>query len=365
MMSRVAFVVNGDPSSPMGQRASEFAKRLSGFDVRCVFRRGSKGVAALRILRDLIALRPGVCCVFDHGFDGVLATVAYSRTHCTPWILDTGDNIVALGAALGRSGASRIATEWLDRLGERSAARIVVRGRGHQDVYASRGITASWIPDGVDVKQFAARLLPDEPSDERPLVIGLIGSSHWHGPNVTFYGEDLIDVVSDLMLREYFAVPVRGVMIGDGSGIPVLKQRLRERGLEDIVTFLGRRDYNELPGLLASMHVCLSTQTDDSVGAVRTTGKLPLYLAAGRFVIASCVGEAARVLPTAMLVSYDGTHDTAYASRVADRIRELVGMNTSFRFRQECVDIAHVNFDYDRLARRYSDLIAEVLNSRT
>lgn len=365
MTARVAFVVNGTPESAMGQRAREFARRLPGCDIQCCYRAGWKGLAALRLWRELVAFRPAVCCVFDHGLDGVLATAAYCRIHRIPWILDTGDNIVALGIALGRTGASRIATQWLDTFGERSADHIVVRGRGHHDAYAARGIAATWIPDGVDVEQFAAKSLPDEPSATNPLVIGLIGSSQWNGPTVMFYGQELIDVACDLASRNDFPFPVRGLMIGDGSGIPVLQQRLRDRGLEHLVTFLGRRNYDDLPSLLASMHVCLSTQTDDDVGAVRTTGKLPLYLAAGRFVLASRVGEAARILPPAMLVPYDGTNDTAYASRVAERVRSLVRSKTSFRHRQECVDLAQANFDYDALARRYSEIVDELLNART
>ena len=70
--------------------------------------------------------------------------------------------------------------------------------------------------------------------------------------------------------------------------------------------FAGQVPYAELPGWLHRMDICLSTQTNDVVGWVRTTGKLPLYLAAGRFVLASRVGEAARVLPEEMLVDGEG-----------------------------------------------------------
>ena len=38
---------------------------------------------------------------------------------------------------------------------------------------------------------------------------------------------------------------------------------------------------------LSIMDVCISTQSNDLVGMVRTTGKLPLYLAYGKYVIAN------------------------------------------------------------------------------
>ena len=291
----------------------------------------------------------------------MIGTVAYSGTHRIPWVLDTGDDIVALGAALGRTGLSLAATKWLDRLGERSAADIVVRGRTHCDLYRDRGLQATWIPDGVDVAQFAVATNRSEPAEDVPLLLGVLGSSHWNGAGVPFYGLDLVDVVCELASGPDFPFSVRGLMIGDGSGIPILKQMLRDRGAEHLVTFLGRRDYDDLPALLTSMHICLSTQTDDNVGAVRTTGKLPLYLAAGRFVLASNVGEASRILPPSMLVPYVGTKDDMYAGKVAERIRELIHSNASFSVRPECVELARAHFDYDILAVRYDDLIATLL----
>ena len=360
----IAFVVSGGTESPMSQRAQAFATRLDAYRVHCLFRTGRKGAAAMRFGRQLRSLRPDLCCVFDHALDGVVATATYCQARRIPWILDSGDDIVALGRAFGRSAISQSATRWLDRFGEARADHIVVRGRGHAERYQARSISATWIPDGVDVAQFAPVTLPDEPSASNPLVVGLVGSSRWAGPDRMCYGQDLVDVVCDLIQRNSLPFPVRGVMIGDGTGIPVLQMQLRDRGLEHAVTFLGRRDYGELPALVATMHICLSTQSDDDVGAVRTTGKLPIYLAAGRFILASRVGEAARVLPAEMLVSYDGDFDTAYPARVANHIRELVHANTRFTNRAECIAIAHSFFDYDVLATRYARLISQMLEAR-
>jgi len=64
----------------------------------------------------------------------------------------------------------------------------------------------------------------------------------------------------------------------------------------------------------------LSTQTNDAVGQCRTTGKLVQYIAAGVYVLASRVGEAARILPERMTVPYHGAWDDAYFARLAERI---------------------------------------------
>ena len=86
--------------------------------------------------------------------------------------------------------------------------------------------------------------------------------------------------------------------------------------------FAGRIAYERLPDYLAALDVCLSTQTNDLAGQARTTGKLPLYLAAGRYILASRVGEAALVLPDDMLLDYHGVVDRDYPARLAGRVRE-------------------------------------------
>ena len=62
-----------------------------------------------------------------------------------------------------------------------------------------------------------------------------------------------------------------------------------------------RRYVNRLEENLGALDVVLSTQSNDVVGQVRTTGKLPLYMANGRFILATDVGEASLVLPDAWL----------------------------------------------------------------
>src|SRR5262249_43404695 len=156
---------------------------------------------------------------------------------------------------------------------------------------------------GVVVDQFAVTPRGETSSPAGSLadtlVIGLVGSSVWVPARQTCYGWELVELVR--LLRGKLSRPVRGVLIGDGSGVDVVRRRCKQYGLEDVIEFAGRVPYAELPARLQAFDICLSTQTNDVIGHVRTTGKLPLYLAAGRFVLASRVGEAARILPEEML----------------------------------------------------------------
>lgn len=363
---QVAFVVNGDQASAMGQRAAEFAKRLhASYQIDLLYREGGKFTAARRFGGELRRINPRLVCVFDHGFAGVIAAAAQKRRRGTPWILDTGDDIVALGNALGRRGLSMWMTRWLDRLGYASAARVVVRGRGHRELLAQRGIDSAWIPDGVNLRNFPPPEsgFPLPPSPDNPLVIGVLGSSVWSEKKRMCYGQDLIGVVHQLRSRHRPAVEVRGIMIGDGSGIDHLKAMAAKLGLANEIEFLGRREAAELPHLVSRWHIGLSTQTNDRVGAVRTTGKLPIYLACGRFVIASRVGEAARILPQDMLVDYEGESDPEYPRKVAVRIAELLRRGTDFAGNNQWRDLAQAYFDYDKLADDYRVEIEKCLQN--
>jgi len=128
-----------------------------------------------------------------------------------------------------------------------------------------------------------------------------------------------------------------------------------------VFLFLGRLPYETLPEHLALLDICLSTQTNDAAGQVRTTGKLPLYLASGRFVLSTEVGEAARVLPPDMLLPYDGTKDSSYPARLSARVESLLTEPDKFHQVERSVAIAKAHFDYDVLSGRLRELLSSVL----
>jgi glycosyltransferase involved in cell wall biosynthesis len=356
-LPRVAFVVNGGPGSAMGERAAAFGTRLADrFDCRLVYRT-DRGVSALgRVVREVFAVRPNVCYVLDLAAAGVTAAAVRKHAAGTPFVLDTGDAVVELGRVLGRRPVGMFATRALEAYALRAASAVVVRGSFHREVLRKRGVKAALIPDGVVVDQFAPKSEPVPGG--RPLTIGLVGSSLWVPSRKTCYGLELVELLARLKGR----FPVRGVMIGDGSGIEVLTRRAAELGVADLIEFAGRVPYPDLPDRLRGIDIALSTQSNDVIGNVRTTGKLPLYLAAGRFVLASNVGEAARVLPPEMLVDFAAETDPDYPKKLAERVTRLAAGGTDFTYRPECVALARRHFEYDGLARRVGDVIAGVLS---
>ncbi|MFS8087105.1 MAG: hypothetical protein ACMG6H_15840, partial [Acidobacteriota bacterium] len=126
---------------------------------------------------------------------------------------------------------------------------------------------------------------------------------------------------------------------------------------EDKILFLDHLPYEELPHYLNLIDICLSTQTNNLVGQVRTTGKLPLYLATGRYILASDVGEAAILLGREMRVDYEGDKDLEYPQKLKRRIETIMEHPEMLSVAANNVALAKKHFDYAILAERMKYLI--------
>ena len=353
----VAFVVSGDRESAMGVRAREMASRLApDYEIHIVYRGRRKLLSVFSILISITRRRPAVIYIFDISYTAVLSAVLYKLIFCNGLVIEAGDAITELVRSTGSRGRLGLwLTQLLENVAFRFADRIVVRGSFHKTWLSKRGIDADVIQDGVDTDRFA----PQDASELRKhygldgvLTVGIIGSSVWSEKLGMCYGWDLIE-----MLRLLKDRPVKGVMIGSGSGIARLKSLSRDYGIEDKILFLGHVLYGDLPRYLNLIDICLSTQTNNLVGQVRTTGKLPLYLAAGRYILASNVGEAAIILDEEMLVDYQGTRDQNYPLRLSERILSVLNHPEKLECAARNIALAKSRFDYSILADRMKQIL--------
>lgn len=363
-MKTIAFIVSGSRESAMGYRARALASHLQGrYDIRLAYREGNKIAALFRFLSFLRRVKPEVTYVFDMSYACVLGAWLYKLVSGNRLIVETGDAIYELMRSTGNRGLIGLwLTRWFEKFALRAASRIVVRGRFHQQLLSELGIAADVIQDGVDTQEFTpldARDLRREHGLEEVLTVGLVGSTVWSEKLRMCYGWELVETLS--LLKH---APVKGVIIGDGTGLSRLKALCQEYGIEDKVLFLGYVPYRQLPRYLNLIDVCLSTQTNDLAGQVRTSGKLPLYLATGRYVLASEVGEAALVLDREMLLKYEGVKDQQYPQKLAERIQAIVADPRRLERAAGNVARAKEFFEYSRLAQRLGNVIETVITAR-
>ena len=363
-VTTIAFIVSGDCESAMGVRAGEMASRLrADYEIHIVYRAPQKLISIFSIFTSLKRLRPSVSYVFDISYAAVLSAVCYKLIFRNCLIIETGDAIAELVRSTGnRSRFGLWLTRWLEKAAFGIADRIIVRGSFHKEWLSRHGIEADVIQDGIDTDIF----VPEDASDLRKqygldgvITVGLVGSSLWSEKLQMCYGWELIETVRLLKER-----PVKGIMIGAGSGISHLKTLCSRYEIEDKIVFLGYVPYDQLPHYVNLIDICLSTQTNDLVGQVRTTGKLPLYLATGRYILASNVGEAAVVLEQEMLVDYKGTIDQDYPGKLKERIESLLHHPDMLKLSANNVTLAKKYFDYAILAKRMKEIIEATLKKQ-
>lgn len=351
---KLLFLVNGSEDSPAGLRARAFAVRVpSAWSVRTAYRPARKWRGILPFVREALRFRPDVVYVTDVAYTGVLAgALARGLTRCA-LVTDTGDAVYELCRSVGTFPPAQLRLiRWTEELAHGRSDCIVVRGSHHAELLREKGLRrVEFIPDGVDLEE-------TRPVDAAPLraelglgdelVVGLVGSMTWVERHRICYGWDIIEALPLLA-----GLPVRALLVGDGDGRARLESRARELGVRERVTFTGRVPYDRLPRYLCAMDVCVSTQSNDIVGRVRTTGKLPLYLACGRYVVATDAGEAGRVLPGAGgLLPYEGVRDEAHPARLAEHLRGLLADRRRLDVTDRARRLARDHFDYDLLSHQ-------------
>ncbi len=300
---------------------------------------------------------PDVAYVFDsHPIE--LRAAAALRARGVPVVVEAGDVGWLIERARGASRRTVAVRERLERLSWRRADALTVRGEGFRDVLRELGVgrEAAVVPDGVDLRRFAA----GDPGPgrrrlglaEADVAVGVVGSIAWDERARIAYGWELVEALPRLPER------VRAVVVGAGTGVPRLRVRADELGVGDRLLTPGAVRHADVPGVLAALDAVAWTQTPDVVGRCRTTMKLPEYLAAGRYVIASDVGEARRSVDgNGVRIAYRGGRDPAYVDGVVGAIAEVAADPAAARERGLLGRRHAERFGWERVAATWAGVV--------
>jgi glycosyltransferase involved in cell wall biosynthesis len=360
---KLMFFIKGFQGGAAGIRAKMFAKRLpSEWEVRFNYRPIPKWKGILPFIQSALHFRPDVIYVMDTVYTSVLAGCIAKKLIGCKLVTDTGDVTFELAKSTGTYSEAQLALiKWIEQMATKNSDCLVVRGSYHKTLLESQGVdNVVFIPDGVDTdaaKPVDASILRKELGLENSLVVGLVGTMDWSERYQMCYGWDVIEALG--LLKD---VPVKALLVGDGEGRKTLESRAQQLGVANRVVFAGQLPYENLPRYLCAMDVCVSTQSNDIVGMVRTTGKLPLYLAYGKYVVATDVGEASRVLPSiGCLLPYNGVRDDTHPARLATQLRKVLAEPKLLHIAEEARQVAKDNFDYTMLAKRVEILCREIV----
>jgi len=241
----------------------------------------------------------------------------------TKTVFDIGDDYYLLNKEKGIRGYKLKKVFLLQYFFLKLSDIIITRGYYHKKYLNRIGYRKVYqIPDCIYLKhskEYNVQKLKKQYATDRFLTIGLIGTLNWNDKYQICYGWELIEALNILKnLR------IKAIIIGYGNGLKYLKEKTKKYGITDKVIFIGKVPYSKVPMYLSLIDIGLSTQTNNSVGWFRTTGKLPEYLALNKYVIATNVGEAKRVLKNiGSLLPYKNVKDTRYPVRLAKEIKKI------------------------------------------
>lgn len=350
----------------MGQRARGLARYL-GPDIRVTeyYQDTAGWRGKWRCFRELLRAGRNLDVLYLISMHPVrlLAGWLCRRLFGTKIVVDTGDHMYEEAKTRGDSRwRCRLVALW-EAVGLRVPDALVVRGSYHQELLCQQGFNnVTFIPDGVDCSDFHPReernshKLREELGLAGKVIVGLLSGIAWEPHlRIPSPGWDLVACLA--RLRD---LPLHGLVVGDGPGLLRLQELCRDQALANRVTFLGRVPYDRVPDYLGAMDIFLHTALNNPMSRVRTTGKLPVLLAAGCTALVSAVGEAHRVLnDTGMLLPFDGSLEE-YAEALARKVRQLVETGNFQEYRKVGPDIARSEFDYQVLSPRLDRLLRQL-----
>ena len=239
--------------------------------------------------------------------------VELARGYGVPLVLEFNGSEVWVNRNWGKRPAARYErlSEQIERVNLTAADLIVVVSQPIKDDLVAAGIPADRIlvnPNGVDCERYSPNVAAGPVRGRHGLegrtVIGFIGTfGPWHGAEV------LVDAVGGL-LREHptYRDRIRLLLIGDGATMPEVCKRLGAWGLTDVCVRTGLVPQQEGPGYLAACDLLVAPHVPNSDGTpfFGSPTKLYEYMAMGKGIVASALGQIAEVLEhdrTAWLVT--------------------------------------------------------------
>ncbi len=187
---------------------------------------------------------------------------------------------------------------WLPEFIERKllqwSDRVIVVSRELQQYYERWRIPAAKmivVPNGVDERRFQPEGMSQEIRNryalQQQVVVGFVGSFHfWHGL------ENLIHFIK-LTLARFDGV--KFLLVGEGPLKRELEQKVQQDELTDRVIFAGYVPHDQVPAYLSAMDIVLAPYPRLDFFYYSPL-KLFEYLAAGKAVIASRIGQITEII---------------------------------------------------------------------
>ncbi len=322
---RLLFFANSSRNSTDGRRVREFRQRLRCAPESEVLYRDDHGklrsIAVL--LRRARKLRPALIYIELFAYSGLLGGILAKLCWGSRLGVGNGDEVFSAHWRTGHY-VRAVLSVMLERFLRRYADLWVVWSPIYHHWLLKRAVrNVVCAPGAVNldqIKRVDASGLRQRLGLGRDVVVGVVGSLQYSRQLDMVYGWDLVEALSHL--RD---LPIKGLIVGDGPGLPRLRDMAREHDVVDRLVFVGRVDHSALNEYYSAMDIGLVTMSDDLDARFTWTAKLPELLACNVFPIVTPAERSRRFLHRCgHLLPFTGLKDRTYPERLAEVVRELV-----------------------------------------
>ncbi len=171
---------------------------------------------------------------------------------------------------------------WLERLTYRTSDVIIATNESYAELARERGgiplADVFIVRNGPDLSTFRRRPAQEAIKGGKRFLVGYVG---------TMGEQDGLDILLDVALN----IKMRGrsdvqfTCVGGGPALPGLRKMLKDKQLEDMVTFTGRIPQEALLGVLSTADVCVNPDKPCRMNEISTMIKIMEYMALAKPIV--------------------------------------------------------------------------------
>ncbi|MDX6462576.1 MAG: hypothetical protein QOE55_6273 [Acidobacteriaceae bacterium] len=182
----------------------------------------------------------------------------------------------------GRKDLLYKAQVWLEKLTYMSSDVVMATNESYRAIAINRGRLdpndVFVVRNGPDLEKF--RLVPKQPRLKygKRFLVGYVG---------TMSVQEGLDILVDVAahIRGLGRTDVHFTCVGGGPGLPVLRQMVRDKKLEDMFNFTDRIPDQDLLAVLSTADVCVNPDRPCEMNDISTMIKIAEYMALGKPIV--------------------------------------------------------------------------------
>lgn len=208
-----------------------------------------------------------------------------------------------------------------------------------------------WTPVGADLEIFKdevdAHLIRDRYQLNSDILVMYHGQLHSCQYAIIFL--KAIRIISDFPNGD----KIKYIIVGDGSQLSMLKKASQELGIENKVIFTGFVAHSDIPFYIAAADICVAPFEDNKVTRCKSPLKIAEYLAAGKAIVASGVGEVNKMVGGVGLIVKSGSPEEMAKGVWELACKKINREAMSMAARQRAESIYNWRFSADNLEKAY------------